>query len=46
MWQISFGEADSYALPRIYVRQLLMRFRRVKLDYLEAQLYPVEQLDR
>jgi hypothetical protein len=34
------------SFPRIYVRQLFMRFRRVKLDSLEAQLRPVEQLDR
>jgi hypothetical protein len=32
--------------PRIYVRQLFMRFRRVKLDSLEARLRPVEQLDK
>jgi hypothetical protein len=32
--------------PRIYVRQLFVRFNRVKLDYLVARLRPVEQLDR
>ena len=32
--------------PRLKARQLFMKFRRVKLDYLEAQLRPVEQLDR
>jgi hypothetical protein len=32
--------------PRMYVRQLFMRFRRVKLESLEAQLRPVEQLDK
>ena len=32
--------------PRIYVRQLFLIFRRVKLDSLEAQLRPVEQLDK
>jgi hypothetical protein len=32
--------------PRLKARQLFMKFRRVKLDYLEAQLHPVEQLDR
>jgi hypothetical protein len=36
----------AFALPRIYVRQLFMRFRRVPLDFLEAQLRPVEQLDK
>ncbi|MFT4809983.1 MAG: hypothetical protein ACI9LX_003340 [Paraglaciecola sp.] len=33
-------------IPRIYVRQLFMRFRRVKLDNLEAQLRPFELLDK
>jgi len=30
----------------MYVRRLFMRFRRVKLESLEAQLRPVEQLDK
>jgi hypothetical protein len=32
--------------PRMYARQLFLRFRRVKLDSLEAQIRPVEQLDK
>jgi len=32
--------------PRMYVRQLFVRFSRVKLEFLEAQLRPVEQLDK
>jgi hypothetical protein len=32
--------------PRLYVLQLFMRFRRVPLDFLEAQLRPVEQPDK
>jgi hypothetical protein len=30
----------------MYVRQLFLIFSRVKLDSLEAQLRPVEQLDK
>jgi hypothetical protein len=30
----------------MYVRQLFMEFCRVKLDFLEARLRSVEQLDR
>jgi hypothetical protein len=31
--------------PHMYVRQLFLIFSRVKLQFLEAQLRPVEQLD-
>jgi hypothetical protein len=38
----------SFALlyPRPKARQLFLILRRVKLDFLEARLHPVEQLDK
>jgi hypothetical protein len=35
-----------FPYPRMTVRRLFLIFNRVKLDSLEAQLRPVEQLDR
>jgi hypothetical protein len=32
--------------PRIYVRRLFLIFSRVTLDFLEATLRPVEQLEK
>ncbi|MFT4809450.1 MAG: hypothetical protein ACI9LX_002799 [Paraglaciecola sp.] len=38
----------SFALLylRLKARQLFLIYRRVKLDFLEARLRPIEQLDR
>jgi hypothetical protein len=43
-----YGRSRCFCLlsyPRIYVRQLFLIFSRVKLEFLEAQLRPIEQLD-